>query len=98
MFEVPTVDKILEFGQGDDDVVFELFQGIHYMMAGYYALFNYGDEWWEAMNQDIWMNDIVKEVWGKVDWEDVEMALEITYKVMCGSYVRESKFYDALEK
>jgi len=97
MSEIPTVDTLLEFGQGDDDVVFELFKGVHQMMQGYYTLFNYGDEWWEALNQDVWCDKMISDAFEKVDWEAVEEALEITYKVMCGSYVREPKLFEALE-
>lgn len=98
MNDEPLVRDILEFGQGDDDCVFEAFQGIHYLLQGYYTLVNYGDDWWKnTLNQDVWCDQLIKEQWEKVDWEEFETAIEIIYKVMCGSYVRESKFYEALE-
>lgn len=97
--EIPLVSEILEFGQGDDDCVFEVFKGMHYLHKGYYTLINYGDGWWEdTLNQDIWCNQMIEEEWKKVDWEQFETTIEKIFKIMCGSYINENKFFEALGK
>lgn len=99
MNDEPLVSEILQFGQGDDDCVFDVFKGIHYLQKGYYTLINYGNEWWEdALNQDIWCNQMIEEEWKKIDWEQFENTIEKIFKIMSGSYIDECKFYDALEK
>lgn len=66
MSDEPLVSEILQFGQSDDDCVFEAFKGIHYLQKGYYILTNYGDEWWkDTLNQDIWCDQMIKEEWEK---------------------------------
>lgn len=98
MSNEPLLAEVLDFGQSDDDCVFDVFQGIYYLQKGYYALINYGDEWWkDALNQDIWCDQMIKEEWEKIDWEEFEDAIEKITKIMIGSYVSESKFYKALE-
>jgi len=99
MSDEPLLAEVLNFGQGDDDCVFDAFKGIHYLQKGYYTLINYGDEWWEdTLNQDVWCDKLIKEQWHKIDWEQFETTIEMIFKVMCGSYVNEYKFFEALEK
>lgn len=99
MSDEPLLAEVLNFGQGDDDCVFDAFKGIYYLQKGYYTLINYGDEWWEdTLNQDVWCNKLIEEQWHKIDWEQFETTIEMIFKVMCGSYVNEYKFFEALEK
>ena len=94
--EEPTLSSVLEFGQCDDDDVLELFNGLKMMSDGFYKLINHGDEWWDAMNQDVWFNEAMKNEWNKVDWDEVETAIEMMSKLMIGTYVRLNKFVDGL--
>lgn len=96
MSEEPTLSSVLDFGQGDDDTVLELFNGLNSMLNGYYTLENYGDKWWEAMNQDIWFDAAMQEEWNKVDWETVLASIEMMSKLMIGTYVKFGKFTDGL--
>lgn len=94
----PKLSKVLEFGQQDDDIVLDLFNGLNKMVNGYYQLINYGDDWWKAMNQDSWFDSEMKEVWESVDWDEVETALELLSKLMIGTYVRLNRFTEGLNE
>lgn len=94
----PTLSSTLEFGQQDDDIVLELFNGLNNMVNGYYTLVSHGEDWWSAMNQDTWFDAEMKKVWESVDWDEVETALEIASKLMIGTYVRLNKFTDGLNE
>ena len=96
MNKEPTLSSVLAFGQGDDDTVLELFNGLNNMTNGYYALINHGNNWWQEMNQDVWFDSAMQEAWDKVDWDSVETALEMISKLMIGTYVRLGKFTDGL--
>ena len=96
--EEPTLSECLEFGQGDDDTVFELFEGVHLMLEGLYKVLNYGDDWWKSMNQSIWCDDMISAEAKKIDWDKLDDVLNRIFIIMAGAYMREEKFFSALKR
>lgn len=93
------VSEILNFGQGDDDIILECTRAISNMLEGYYTLegTSTGSGWWESLNRTVWHDELISEQWNKIDWDKVIDALNIIEIVLKGEYIRSRKFVEALE-
>lgn len=96
--EEPHLADILDFGQAYDDDVLNVFRGICGMMLGFYTLTGMSEQWWDAMNQDVFYSNAVEAEWNRVDWETFQDVIERVYKLTAGTYTRSNHTLDALEQ
>lgn len=92
------VREILEYGQGQDDAIAEVFKEFNNFRNGYYGLINYGDEWWEVLNQDCVFDEMMKEQWKEIEQIDFMSVIEKMAKALAGTYVNFSAFADVVVK
>ena len=89
--------EVLDYGQGYDDVIAELFENFKKFRDGYFGLINYGDDWWKAFNQSTWFDEAMQEEWDKIEEIDFSATIEKMAMAMAGSYVRFEKFADGVK-
>lgn len=87
---------VLEYGQGYDDDITELFKAFKMFRDGYYALINYGDDWWEVFNQGKDFDEIMEEQWKQIEDIDFMNLIEKMAVAMAGTYVRFDRFVDGV--
>ena len=96
--KVKEIDKdtkvvdILEYGQGYDDEIAEIFEAFNKFRDGYYELVNYGDEWWKVFNQDTMFDEMMASQWSEIEKIDMMEVIEKMAKAMVGTYVRFGAF------
>ena len=91
------LSEILEYGQGADDVIMEIFVGFHKFWDGYYTLVNYGDEWWkDTFNQSIEFDKLMKSQWQKLENADIGEVIDTMAIAMAGVYVKFGKFVEGV--
>ena len=78
---------ILEYGQGYDDFIAEVYEAFNQFRNGYYGLLNFGDEWWETFNQDNMFDDMMKKQWAEIEKIDLMSVIDKMAKAMAGTYV-----------
>ena len=98
MKKVIEIDKdtkvvdILEYGQGYDDEIAEIFEAFNKFRDGYYELVNYGDEWWQVFNQDTMFDEMMRTQWSEIEKIDMDGVIEKMAKAMIGTYVSFDRF------
>lgn len=85
--ETKVVD-VLEYGQGDDGEIAEIFKAFKQFRDGYYELTNWGDEWWKVLNQDTMFDEMMAEQWKEIEKIDFMSVIEKMAKALVGTYVR----------
>ena len=86
------VVDILEYGQGYDDEIAEIFEAFNKFRDGYYELTNYGDDWWKVFNQDTMFDEMMQTQWSEIEKIDLMAVIEKMAKAMVGTYVRFGMF------
>lgn len=85
--ETKVVD-VLEYGQGDDGNIAEIFKAFKKFRDGYYELTNWGDDWWKVLNQDTMFDEMMAEQWKEIEKIDFMSVIEKMAKALVGTYVR----------
>lgn len=101
--EEPKLSDLLNFGQGDDDIILRCTEAINKMLEGFYTLDNYSrgqnsSKWWLALNRSTFHDSIISEQWAKIDWDVFMDSLWTIQIVMNGEYIKSDKFVEALKK
>ena len=100
--KVKEIDKdtkvvdILEYGQGYDDSVAEIFEAFNNFRNGYFGLINYGDDWWKTFNQDTMFDEMMASQWSEIEKIDMMGVIEKMAKAMIGTYVSFDRFAQVL--
>ena len=88
---------VIDWGQGYDDDIMELFKAFKKFRDGYYELINYDDDWWRLFNQGTDFDEIMEEAWKEIDDKYRFMTnIEKMAVAMAGTYVRFNKYVDAV--
>ena len=90
------VVDILEYGQGYDDSIAEIFEAFNNFRNGYYGLINYGDDWWKTFNQDTMFDEMMASQWSEIEKIDMMGVIEKMAKAMIGTYVSFDRFAQVL--
>ena len=90
------LSEILEYGQGYDDVIVELFKNFQKFRDGYYGLINYGDDWWKNFNQSTWFDKTMQEQWKQIEDIDFMTVIDTMAMAMAGEYVNFDKFVNGV--
>lgn len=90
------LSQVLEYGQGYDDVIVELFKSFKQFMEGYFGLINYGDDWWQNFNQGVEFDEVMKEQWKKIESIDFMKTIDTMAMAMAGTYVDFYKFVNGV--
>ena len=90
------VVDILEYGQGYDDGIAEIFEAFNNFRNGYYGLINYGDDWWKTFNQDTMFDEMMASQWSEIEKIDMMEVIEKMAKAMIGTYVSFERFTQVL--
>ena len=90
------VVDILEYGQGYDDDIVEIFEAFNNFRNGYYGLINYGDDWWKTFNQDTMFDEMMASQWSEIEKIDMMEVIEKMAKAMIGTYVSFERFTQVL--
>ena len=90
------VVDILEYGQGYDDSIAEIFEAFNNFRNGYYGLINYGDDWWKTFNQDTMFDEMMASQWSEIEKIDMMGVIEKMAKAMTGTYVSFDRFAQVL--
>ena len=85
--ETKVVD-VLEYGQGDDGEIAEIFKAFKQFRDGYYELTNWGEDWWKVLNQDTMFDEMMAEQWKEIEKIDFMSVIEKMTKALVGTYVR----------
>lgn len=100
--KVKEIDKdtkvvdILEYGQGYDDSIAEIFEAFNNFRNGYFGLINYGDDWWKTFNQDTMFDEMMASQWSEIEKIDMMGVIEKMAKAMIGTYVSFDRFAQVL--
>lgn len=90
------VVDILEYGQGYDDSIAEIFEAFNNFRNGYFGLINYGDDWWKTFNQDTMFDEMMASQWSEIEKIDMMGVIEKMAKAMIGTYVCFDRFVQVL--
>lgn len=92
------IEKCLDYGQGYDDTIVELFKAFKKFSDGYYELIDYGDDWWMCFNQNSEFNKIMKDAWERLDGEHnrIMTCIDIMQIALVGGYCNFDKFTDGV--
>ena len=93
--ETKVID-VLEYGQGDDGEIAEIFKAFKQFRDGYYELVNWGDDWWKVFNQDTMFDEMMSEQWNEIEKIDFMSVIEKMAKAMIGTYVRFNYFAETV--
>ena len=93
--ETKVID-VLEYGQGDDGNIAEIFKAFKQFRDGYYELVNWGDDWWKVFNQDTMFDEMMSEQWNEIEKIDFMSVIEKMAKAMIGTYVRFNSFAETV--
>lgn len=93
--ETKVID-VLEYGQGDDGNIAEIFKAFKQFRDGYYELVNWGDDWWKVFNQDTMFDEMMAEQWNEIEKIDFMSVIEKMAKAMIGTYVRFDSFAETV--
>lgn len=91
------ISDIVEYGQGYDDAILEVFKAFRKFYDGYYELVNYGDDWWETLNQDVCFERVMEKEWANFTSLDMDSVLSNMKMALIGVYVRLDRFVDGLD-
>ena len=90
------ISSVLDYGQGDDEVILTLFQAFRKFYDAYFELINYGDEWWQNFNQCTYFDEQMKKYWTRIESIDLIGTLDIMKCLMIGIYCDFDRFTDAI--
>ena len=90
------VIEILNYGQGCDDEIANIFNAFKKFRDGYYELIDYGENWWRVFNQSTMFDEMMSEQWetfNKIDFMELIGKMSIA---MAGTYVNFDAFADTV--
>ena len=91
------LESIIDYGQGDDEWILQIFKAFKKFYEGFYELIDNGDAWWDAFNQSTYFNETMQREWQKIEDIDMISTLGNMANAMMGTYLKYEKFVDALE-
>ena len=90
------LEKAIDYGQGNDEAITEIFKSFKAFRDGYYGLLNYGEDWWEVFNQGQAFDETMREAWEEIESMDIMESLEVMAMAMAGSYVNFNRFAEGV--
>lgn len=95
----PSLEQVIDYGQGDDEVITELFINFKKLRDGYYGLVNNGNDWWTVFNQGIEFDREMAKIWESID-KNTEFMEKLTQMgmLMTGAYIHFDDFVDGLSE
>lgn len=93
--ETKVVD-VLDYGQGYDNEIAEVFKAFKMFRDGYYGLVGFGENWWEVFNQGTEFDEIMGEHWEKIKSEQLMLYIETMAIAMAGTYIRFDEFAETV--